>query len=188
MTNGNQLLINNDTQTFYCYSCDRWFRSAHGALSHCRNARIHDGEWCECCSWLFVSAHALSDHLAHSSNHHVCEPCKLDFDETDDLSDHNAIVHPSRRHYGSALHTTTAVQQVPLRPFDPCNLLTSFPESTNLPTPEHRMLRMLRAIRYPLRHADASRIRCVRESGQPRRHRSLGVQRSRVVRVHQQLA
>ena len=99
--NGNQLLIDYGDQAFYCYSCDRWFNTALGALSHAGTAQTHVGEWWERCQWLFVSATARGQHCAMSSQHHICEDCDKDFDSAVDLHNHIADHHlPPVRYTG----------------------------------------------------------------------------------------
>lgn len=53
----------------YCWTCEKWFRTANRARSHARQAAVHAGGWCEQCDRLFVSPHTLDDHVANSSAH-----------------------------------------------------------------------------------------------------------------------
>ena len=93
MARDNQLSINNETRTFFCRPCDRYFNTVDGALNHCRNAQTHDGEWCELCEWLFVSEAACQTHFNNSSRHNFCDQCNLDLNTYRELEDHDADNH-----------------------------------------------------------------------------------------------
>ena len=141
--NVNQVLIDDDTEQFYCRPCERWFNTGHGALSHCRSASRHRDEWCETCQWLFVSPGALNDHLANSSNHHFCESCNEDFDGSSELSDHNADVHHQRPDNRRRYYGNNSVQQVLTRHLGPWQATDRPPVPQNLPAAYHRMFRLL---------------------------------------------
>lgn len=79
---------------YVCISCNgRDFDSEQALLQHCRNARCHQGEWCERCKWLFVSPTAREQHIRNSHRHWVCLECRVDELDRADLQAHMEVVH-----------------------------------------------------------------------------------------------
>lgn len=93
MTRENQLYIDHSNDDFLCLSCDRRFNTSEGVLSHCRSSRIHRGEWCERCEWLYVSSNSLQAHIQNSARHNLCEDCDLDFTTQEELDCHDVDAH-----------------------------------------------------------------------------------------------
>ncbi|KAL2432178.1 hypothetical protein ABEF95_003249 [Exophiala dermatitidis] len=93
MTRENELYINEAEGVYNCLACDRFFSNANGALSHCRNAAVHSGEWCNRCQWLFVSREACGAHKANSRHHNVCHRCHLDYPTASNLEEHKVEDH-----------------------------------------------------------------------------------------------
>ncbi|KIW23076.1 uncharacterized protein PV07_11305 [Cladophialophora immunda] len=93
MVRENQLQILNEGATCVCIPCDRQFVFINGLLNHCRNAEVHQGEWCERCQWLFVSPAARQAHVDNSPRHNICTPCDLDFSTAALLESHDVDVH-----------------------------------------------------------------------------------------------
>ena len=91
MVRDNQITIYNGE--YVCEACDREFTTEHGLFQHCRNARVHEGEWCERCEWLFVSPQAKLSHVQASLSHWVCSLCGVDEYEEDDLTTHQVNYH-----------------------------------------------------------------------------------------------
>lgn len=80
-------------EEWYCSPCERYFVSKQAIHSHCRNAVVHLGEWCERCEWLFGSQAARTSHLRDSSHHNVCPNCEVDFHSRAVLDDHLEETH-----------------------------------------------------------------------------------------------
>ena len=94
MVRENRIVVLPHQAYFACVACDdRTFSTKEHLLQHCRAAKIHTGEWCEGCEWLFVSCDALDAHLRGSPNHWICSVCKLDEDGEEDLVVHMADTH-----------------------------------------------------------------------------------------------
>ncbi|KAK2781871.1 hypothetical protein FQN53_000298 [Emmonsiellopsis sp. PD_33] len=67
----------------YCYKTTNSFQALH---QHCRVSPSHS--WCGRCERVFRDASAKADHEKHSSNHHLCYPCRLDFTTNGQLEQH----------------------------------------------------------------------------------------------------
>lgn len=68
MPRRNQAWINHNHATFDCLECDRRFNTEQDLLSHCRTAKQHRDQWCDYCSWLFVSSTAREQHFRNQYN------------------------------------------------------------------------------------------------------------------------
>ncbi|KEF57345.1 uncharacterized protein A1O9_05262, partial [Exophiala aquamarina CBS 119918] len=94
MPRDNQISIDGGLDRFACMSCDeRIFTSESALLQHCRKATCHQGEWCERCTWLFVSQSAYQAHRRDSDVHWVCSKCGCDESEKDRLISHMSESH-----------------------------------------------------------------------------------------------
>lgn len=65
--------IEQSDSDFWCTICERWFKSGHAILAHCRNTFRH--EWCERCTRAFVDEAALDQHIEDSPAHKICDWC-----------------------------------------------------------------------------------------------------------------
>lgn len=94
MVRKNMVALNPERAYFACIACgERTFSSQEHLYQHCRNAKIHQGEWCDYCEWLFVSPQALASHLRDSSAHWICSICDFDSNDEDSLAAHMASIH-----------------------------------------------------------------------------------------------
>ena len=109
----NLLVIDHERDEYICNSCNgREFRTASGALNHCRTTRVHEDEFCSRCERLFISSQALSDHIDNSCNHNVCDRCDIDALTFSDLQNHKAAVHHECYDCGREFQNHNNLQQV----------------------------------------------------------------------------
>lgn len=78
---------------FFCTPCGRHFFSATGLFQHCSSSRLHRGEWCGRCQWLFVNEQARTNHVQASDRHGVCSFCSEDLENKSELAGHLINVH-----------------------------------------------------------------------------------------------
>ena len=113
MPRANLLVINHNNQEYTCNPCNsRGFNSANGALSHARDAGVHQGEWCKRCEWLFVSPAARDAHAANSSKHNICNRCSRDVSSFQRLETHKSDVHHECSDCGREFQNDNNLQQV----------------------------------------------------------------------------